>query len=389
MNILFAVETLGMGGAELFCVNLANAVAAQGEHQVYLLSLLPACDDALVTGKISPKVKRIFLPASFLRLVQKLDSVSHRTGLGADPLFRYFGRRLASVLREYKIDVIHSHLFKTDYALALANRNIGCRHVVTIHGDYLSNYREPGKLYNVSNFRQKMTWLIPRLDHIAVITGEQFQFMTPLVKDAAKRLHLIYNGVQNKYATAEKRDAPRKQRAQVFGMVARGIPEKGWAFAIEAFLQAAIPGGKLLLIGDSAYLQTLRQQYAAQEQVVFLGKQADPLQSIMNFDAGLLPSVYRGESLPTSVAEYLSAGIPVLATEVGEIRSMITTQEGVMAGELCAVTEGKINVAALAGHMRTAYEDSAWYIAASAAANECFRRFAMSECVTAYLNLYA
>jgi len=50
-------------------------------------------------------------------------------------------------------------------------------------------------------------------------------------------------------------------------------------------------------------------------------------------DVGILPSYYPSESLPNSIVEYLDNRLPVIATDVGEVRNMIIDGDSI-AGQI-------------------------------------------------------
>src|SRR6185312_10673278 len=148
--------------------------------------------------------------------------------------------------------------------------------------------------------------------------------------------------------------------AFVFGMVSRGVSTKGWEEAIEAFMLLDKPGTHLVFIGDSDYVQDLKTKYAAQVNVHFVGFSSEPLEWINLFDVGLLPSTYPSESLPNVIVEYLRCNKPVIASDAGEIKKMISYM-GSDAGIIIPVNEGKVPVAGVLDAMKKYTEDKTLY----------------------------
>src|SRR5262249_30752757 len=106
------------------------------------------------------------------------------------------------------------------------------------------------------------------------------------------------------------------------GMVARGIVEKGWDILVRAFLELDLARSWLVLVGDGYHLQKLRTEIE-DGRIIFVGNVDDPLRYIVHFDICCLPTFYQAESLPTVIIEYLLLGKPVIATNIGEIPSMV------------------------------------------------------------------
>jgi glycosyltransferase involved in cell wall biosynthesis len=118
-----------------------------------------------------------------------------------------------------------------------------------------------------------------------------------------------------------------------FGMVSRGVPEKGWQEALEAFArvqQQTTQPCRLVLVGGGAHLHALQQQLSAtlRPHIHFAGAQADPRPWIESFDVALLPSYFAAESLPNVIIECLAQGKPVIATRIGGIPDMLNTPTG-------------------------------------------------------------
>ena len=87
---------------------------------------------------------------------------------------------------------------------------------------------------------------------------------------------------------------------------------------------AAAPRFRLCIVGGGEALAGFRADVAArglQEVVHFLGKRSDVPRLLKAADAFVLSSAWEG--LPNAVMEALASGLPVVATDVGGIRSLV------------------------------------------------------------------
>lgn len=158
-------------------------------------------------------------------------------------------------------------------------------------------------------------------------------------------------------------DSLPKPAGFCFGMVARGISQKGWPELLEAWSllqrEQRIPCARLLLMGCGEDLEQLRRQWADLPAVEWLGWVADPLPIMQQCDVGLLPSAFVGESLPCAVLEFQSLGIPVIASDAGGLPEMLLPQ-----GEACGLTlplqaaTGRVCPSQLAEAMLTLMQDT-------------------------------
>ena len=123
--------------------------------------------------------------------------------------------------------------------------------------------------------------------------------------------------------------------------------------------------------------------------VEFAGFSPDPVDKIETFDVGLLPSKFPNESLPTVIMEYLFCGKPAIATNVGEIREMLRTPDGELAGTLLDFDGNQISTDQLAAAMQTYFDDPALRRRHAALAPAAFAKFEMGKCASAYAQLYA
>lgn len=224
--------------------------------------------------------------------------------------------------------------------------------------------------------------LIPTLDHIVVISDEQIATLEDRFHGSAGKLKKIYNG----YPLPESLPVRSEREYFTVGMIARGIPEKGWKQAIEAFSQLPDQHLRLHLYGESAYLNQLKTEIT-DKRIVFAGFTDHPLEVIANIDVGLLPTYYSSESLPTTVIEYLAMNKPVIATNVGEIAQMLQTRSGA-AGILIEERDPEKMVKPLHEAMSRLATNEGCYRQASDCCAEAFEKFSMQQCVDAYLSLY-
>jgi glycosyltransferase involved in cell wall biosynthesis len=205
----------------------------------------------------------------------------------------------------------------------------------------------------------------------------------------------IYNGFDGHFSAPEQLPS----RAQlgigaqdvVFGMVARGIAEKGWHYALASFeeLSVEFPQTHLVLVGSSAYLDGLKAQ-TANPKVHFVGFAPNPIDWVRLFDVGLLPSYFASESLPNSVAEYLFCGAPVIATRIGEVPQMLDVPGKGLAGVLLGQNgQGLQDPSALTVAMRSYITSPTLLDAHSTLARQCFEKFRMEHCVAAYEAVFA
>jgi glycosyltransferase involved in cell wall biosynthesis len=128
------------------------------------------------------------------------------------------------------------------------------------------------------------------------------------------------------HATASQADRPF-----VIGCVARLDPVKGHSTLIEAFklLQSdSAINAELRLIGDGPMRATLERQVeraGLAQRVSFLGTRNDLPQQLGELDLFVLASDREGR--PTSIMEAMSAGLPVVATNVGSVTELVDDGE--------------------------------------------------------------
>jgi glycosyltransferase involved in cell wall biosynthesis len=103
-------------------------------------------------------------------------------------------------------------------------------------------------------------------------------------------------------------------------------PEKNQLGALEAFreVRAKVPDAQLAFVGDGATRARVERRAAelgAGEWAHFLGQRSDVPAVLANADLMLLPSA--SDAMPMTVLESMAVGVPVLATDVGDVREVL------------------------------------------------------------------
>lgn len=387
MHILLLTETLTAGGAETFVVRLANALAA--DNQVMIAVMHGHRDHPAVAARIDRQVRVERFVQPGIRWLFKADSALRKAGIDIPVIHIQQHRWLRRLCGQFVPHVIHSHLLKADRLGSEISAQIpGCRHVITMHGDYqpfLFGQADPQLLH----LEKQVCRILERSDAIACISRQQVDFLGGRYPGTAGKLHLIYNG----YSLPPSRGITRQELGLpdgklLFGMVARGIRQKGWQEAIDAFASLdAADRAALVLVGEGPFLDDLASR-PRPDGVIFTGFSANPTDLIRHFEIGLLPSYYPAESLPTVIIEYLACGKPVIATDVGEIRTMITTPTGKMAGRLVALKADGLATEDLAKAMTVMLHDDDERLRLAASARSAAAQFGMNRCLDSYLVLY-
>jgi glycosyltransferase involved in cell wall biosynthesis len=139
-----------------------------------------------------------------------------------------------------------------------------------------------------------------------------------------ERLRLLPNGVDTSRFAPVVREGPA--RPVTIGTVAALRPEKNLARLIRAIARLG-PDVRLVIVGDGAERPALEALAAAEgvaERVSFAGHCHDPAPLYADFDVFALSS--DTEQMPLSLLEAMAAGLPVAATDVGDVAEMLDPQ---------------------------------------------------------------
>lgn len=296
-RILFVNHSLGMGGIETMIVDMVR--------------LLP-------TDQFSPEVA-IFESGGNLErtLIERgipVHYLNKRDGVDAGLFLR-----LRKLLKERKIQVVHSHNFSAWLYSSVATRSVG--NIVHVHTEHSGVGVLP---------RRHMVerWLSRLTHHVVAVSKHVHQVMVREIGISRMRVKLIHNGVNTaRFApNAVTRSVTREALALgdddiAIGIIARLAPVKNHAHLLRAFASLLNTGhtrAKLLVIGDGPErqkLEALAAQLGIAASTRFLGERRDTEALLNALDIYALSSLSEGMNL--TLLEAMSTGLPIVATAVG------------------------------------------------------------------------
>jgi glycosyltransferase involved in cell wall biosynthesis len=136
----------------------------------------------------------------------------------------------------------------------------------------------------------------------------------------SRMIRYVPNGIDlARFAT----DGSRRGAAEpVIGTVAALREEKNIFRIVRAF--ATLPAGRLIIVGDGPQrpaLEALAATLGVAQRVEFAGHHSDTVPFYAGFDIFALSS--DTEQMPLSVIEAMASGLPVVSTDVGDVRLML------------------------------------------------------------------
>ncbi len=300
IRILQVTDSLDIGGGERHVVDLATALWRRG----YDITVASSTG-----GALAPELEEAGVPT--LRLVDRL--VKRRVSLA-------YAWRLRRLVSRGGYDLVHSHMYASNVAAALATLGTGVPLVVTDHSE--GTWRGPlARLVSRLVYR--------RARHVIAVSKPIQRRLVGGYRMPLERTTIISGAITTAPECdparlpplpAELRDRP------LVGVVARLLPEKGVGNFLEAVARVAphCPEVGFLVVGDGPLREELlarRKTLGIEKSVHFLGYRLDAREIISCLQLLVVPSSSEGS--PLVIFEAMSAGVPVVATSVGGIPDQV------------------------------------------------------------------
>jgi glycosyltransferase involved in cell wall biosynthesis len=305
IRLLLVIPTLDRCGAEKQLMLLATGLP-RDRFDVHVCALTRG-------GPLLEPLQEAGIPVTVIGKAWKLDPLAYR--------------RLARIVADLKPDIVHTWLFAANAYGRHAAFRAGVKHVIA--GERCV---DPWKRWHELAIDR---YLARRTEAIVVNSDgiRDFYAGQGIPEDL---FVTIPNGIR---ATVATDHAPREEvlrelglpaDARLIGAVNRLWPQKRIKDLIWSadLLKCVRDDAHLLIIGDGPQrwrLERYNHQLETEDRVHFLGERDDVPRLLPHFDCLWLASSYEGQS--NAVMEAMSAGVPVVATDIPGNRDLVVHEE--------------------------------------------------------------
>jgi len=297
IKLMQITHDLAIGGLQQVIVNICRNINRE-KYDVTVLCLRE-------TGEFVPRIEELGIKV--LCLPQKEQGTDYFAFL-----------KVAKILKELKIDVIHTHNTQPFFDGTIGAMLSGVKAV--IHTDHVRSF--PDKLRYM--FAE---WV---MSHYAYkVVGVSDDTCNNLIKYehiSRKKIITIVNGIDASVYEIDV-DKEKKKRelgvvkpGPVIGLGARLSKQKGITYLLQAMssILKELPDLTLVIVGQGecrGELEDESKKLGLEQSVIFTGPRLDMPEVLKAFDLFVLPSLFEG--LPMVLLEAMAAGCPIVATDVG------------------------------------------------------------------------
>lgn len=314
MRIVQIIDNLYWGGAQKMLSMLVHELVSR---QIDVVVVDLAADDA----------------ASYYAKKLREDGVDVISVAGARLLNLNRIARLIRFIRQGNFDLVQTHLSSANMLGVLAGRMAGLPVISTLHSTGVHR-----RYYNPNRYRLESMALRSKGCQVVAV-GHAVAEMQQLRVGKGKNIVVIPNAM-----TAFPDLAPmerQKLRSSLIGdregviliSVGRLSPDKGYTDMLTAFATTmqSHPSVFLVIAGSGPLADPLKAQALSlgiEDNVFFLGTR-DDVPSLLKASDMYVSASYR-EGMSMSLLEAMAAGLPIIATNVGDAPRMFTQGSGIL-----------------------------------------------------------
>jgi L-malate glycosyltransferase len=306
-HLLHIFSTFAIGGPQTRFATLANRLGAKYRHTIFALDGDLACVERL-DPSLDVKAMAIRLPKGGTLNLANLIRIRHR-------------------LAEIRPDVLLTYNWGAiEWVLAERWRPLVLRHI------HLEDGFGPDESADRQLPRRVLFRRLALGGDVRVVVPSQtlYRVATTTWRLAPRVVQYIPNGIDaERFAVPPDRDLVARLGATagqlIIGSLGGLRPEKNLARLIRVF--AALPSGlpaRLVIVGEGpamASLTALTSALGVADRVALMGSIDRPERLLGFFDVFALTS--DTEQMPYSIIEAMATGLPIVATDVGDVRDML------------------------------------------------------------------
>jgi glycosyltransferase involved in cell wall biosynthesis len=244
-------------------------------------------------------------------------------------------RNLSEIIREKKIDIVHSQGARADFFARMAARKLKPKIKV------INTVAMPVMGYDVGVLRKGIyrffDWFSERYtDRFIVVSEALKETLITHYRISPYKAIKIYNGIElSEYHPDDSGEHFKRIRKElnigedtpVIGAVGRMVWQKGFEYLVESIPEIiqACPSSKILIVGDGPLrekLETFSKERRIKDNVIFAGFRSDIKEILSAVDIFAVPSLLEG--FPMVTLEAMAMAKPIIATGIDGITEQIT-----------------------------------------------------------------
>ncbi len=297
MRVALIIPSLRVGGAEKILLDLASGLPGLGVEPVIICLSEPA-------GTIYEQA-----------------AAKHNTRIFYLPVKGFFDTRviknLYHLLCDLHPDVIHTHLNCSVYVLLWKIMHPKIKWLHTVHSTAEKEANLKNKIIMFILLHLNIMIPVAISDYVKGTVSKVYRLKP-------ERIPLVYNGVDTKkFSPADGKEEP----VYDFCCVARLTLLKNHKSLLNVLgdrIVGELPDAKLVLVGDGEVRNDIQRQVDALQlgrNVIFAGVAKDVAYWLRLSKIFVLISQYEG--MPVSVLEAMSAGLPVICSNIASITELV------------------------------------------------------------------
>ena len=235
-------------------------------------------------------------------------------------------KKMTNILKENKINIVHSYGIKPDYICNKVCKKLNINHIIT-----LRNYPKEDILTRMSYIKGRIALrahLKSLLDCKNVICCSKTIYQKMSNDYPNKKFTYIQNGVDTeKYKKVDNETKVKLRKEYNFNIdkdifISTGsfIPRKRIEETIKGFIKSNIDG-ILLLLGDGVLFDELKNKYIENNNIIFYGKSSNVEKLLQLSDYFISSS--ESEGLPNGVIEAIACGLPVILSDIPQHKEIL------------------------------------------------------------------
>jgi glycosyltransferase involved in cell wall biosynthesis len=300
MKVLHIISSGGMYGAEAVILNLSRALGEQAHRSAL----------GVFSNSSNPNLQ--------------LHEVALQAGLESHilPCRGQVDAAMPAAIRalvaETGADIVHAHGYKADIYAYLALRNSATPYVSTCHNWLRQNWMV--SIYGIAD-----RLVLRRFARVVAVSDEVKQRLLQ-AGVRKEKVRIVRNGIDLRPFDGATPSLEGDPEELVVGWVGRLSHEKGADILLDAAARVLpeFPSARFVLVGegpDRDKLERLLDDLGIRERLTMAGRRDDMPAVYASFD--VMVSSSRQEGLPIAILEGMATDLPLIATAVGDVPTVV------------------------------------------------------------------